>query len=198
MVVDAAPQEAGSGYPVRFDVEYPESLSRLLIFVKWLLAIPHLMILYALGTVAYVLTIIAFFAILFTKKFPQGMFELVVNIQRWNANVYAYFGLLRDEYPPFSWDPGEYPVKYEVDYPEEMSRWLPLVKWLLAIPHLIVLAVLFIAAFVVWTIAWFVILVTGKFPRGMFDFIVGVTRWQYRVNAYIYLLCDEYPPFSLK
>ena len=198
MAVEAAPQEAGSGYPLRFDVEYPESLSRLLIFVKWLLAIPHFLVLYALGTVAYVLTIIAFFAILFTKKFPQGLFDMVVNIQRWNANVYAYAGLLRDEYPPFSWDPGQYPVKYEVDYPDELNRWLPLIKWLLVIPHVIVLMFVFIAAFVVWIIAWFAILITGKFPRAMFDFLVGVTRWQYRVNAYLYLQRDEYPPFSLK
>jgi hypothetical protein len=198
MTVEAAPQDAGSDYPLRFEVEYPESLSRLLIFVKWLLAIPHFFILYALGIFTSILVLFAFFAILFTKKFPRGMFDFVVNIGRWNANVSAYYGLLRDEYPPFSWDAGEYPVQYEVDYPDELNRWLPLVKWLLVIPHVIVLMFLFIAAFVIWIIAWFAILFTGKFPRGMFDFVVGVTRWQYRVNAYLYLQRDEYPPFSLQ
>lgn len=198
MAVEAAPQEAGSDYPLRFDVEYPESLSRLLIFVKWLLAIPHLLILSALGAVARVLTIIALGAILFTKRFPPGLFDMVVNIQRWSANASAYIGLLRDEYPPFSWDPGQYPVQYEVDYPDELNRWLPLIKWLLVIPHVIVLMFVYIAALVVWIIAWFAILITGKFPRGMFDFVVGVTRWTYRVNAYTYLQRDEYPPFSLK
>src|SRR3989304_8752615 len=132
------------GYPLRFDIEYPENLSRWLIFVKWLLAIPHFLILYALMGVANVILFIAFFAILFTRRFPRGLFDFVVNIYRWNANVSAYVGLLRDEYPPFSWEAGKYPVTYEVDYPEQLNRWLPLIKWLLAIPHYIVLALLFI------------------------------------------------------
>jgi len=189
---------AAPGYPLRYDVEYPEELSRWLIFVKWLLAIPHFIILYALGIAASVIQFIAFFAILFTKRYPRGLFDFVVNVNRWNANVLAYYGLFRDEYPPFSWEPGQYAVTYEVDYPEELSRWLPLIKWLLAIPHVIVLLFLFIGAYVVWTIAWFAILFTKRFPRGLFDFIVGVTRWQYRVNAYVGLLRDDYPPFSLR
>ncbi len=186
------------GYALRYDVEYPEGLSRWLIFVKWLLAIPHFMILYALGIASGVITFIAFFAILFTKRYPRGLFDFVVNVNRWNANVSGYTGLFRDEYPPFSWEPGRYAVTYEVDYPEELNRWLPLIKWLLAIPHVIVLYLLFIGAFVAWVIAWFAILFTGRFPRGLFDFIVGVLRWQYRVNAYTGLLRDEYPPFSLR
>lgn len=190
----AAPQ----GYPLRYDVEYPERLSRWLIFVKWLLAIPHYLIVYALGAVSSVITIIAFFAILFTKRYPRGLFDFVVNINRWNANLLAYYGLLRDEYPPFSWEPGQYPVTYEMRYSEQMGRWMPLIKWLLALPHYIVLMFLFVAAYVVWIISWFAILFTARFPRGLFDFLVGVLRWQYRVNAYTGLLCDEYPPFSLR
>jgi len=185
------------GYPLRYDVEYPEELSRWLIFVKWLLAIPHFIILWALGMASGVIGFIAFFAILFTKRYPRGLFDFVVNVNRWSANVDAYTGLLRDEYPPFSWEPGQYAVTYEVDYPEELNRWLPLIKWLLAFPHYIVLFFLFIGAFVALVIAWFAILFTKRFPRGLFDFIVGVTRWQYRVNAYTGLLRDEYPPFSL-
>jgi hypothetical protein len=188
---------AAPGYPLRFDVEYPEGLSRWLIFVKWLLAIPHFIILWALTYAAEVVTFIAFFAILFTRRYPRGLFDFVVNVNRWSTNVLAYTGLFRDEYPPFSWEPGQYAVTYEVDYPEELNRWLPLIKWLLAIPHVIVLLFLFIAASVAWVIAWFAILFTGRFPRGLFDFIVGVLRWQYRVNAYAYLMRDEYPPFSL-
>jgi hypothetical protein len=186
------------GYPLRYDVEYPEELSRWLIFVKWLLAIPHFIILYALSVAAEVISFIAFFAILFTKRYPRGLFDFVVNVNRWNANVGAYYGLFRDEYPPFSWEPGKYAVTYEVDYPEQLNRWLIFVKWLLAIPHYIVLLFLFIGAFVAWVIAWFAILFTKRFPRGLFNFIVGVTRWQYRVNAYTGLLRDEYPPFSLR
>jgi hypothetical protein len=189
----------GAAYPVTFDVDYPERLSRWLIFVKLLLAIPHFIILWALGIAAGVMGFIAFFAILFTKRYPRGLFDFVVNVNRWSANVDAYTGLLRDEYPPFSWEPGQYAVTYEVDYPEKLNRWLPLVKWwLLAIPHYIVLFALGIAAFVVYIIAWFAILFTKRFPRGLFDFMVGYRRWEYRVNAYAGLLRDEYPPFSLK
>lgn len=186
------------GYPLRYDVEYPERLSRLLIFVKWLLAIPHLLILYALSAVANIVLFIAFFAILFTKRFPKGLFDLVVNIYRWQANINAYVGLLRDEYPPFSWEQGRYPVTYEVDYPEELGRWMPLIKWLLALPHYIILLLLGVIAIIFWIIAWFAILFTARFPRGLFNYIVGVTRWYYRVNAYVYFLRDDYPPFSMK
>jgi hypothetical protein len=187
------------GYPVRYDVEYPEELSRWLIFVRLLLAIPHFMILWALAMAAGVMGFIAFFAILFTKRYPRGLFDFVVNFNRWSLNVDAYTGLLRDEYPPFSWEPGQYAVTYEVDYPEKLNRWLPLVKWwLLAIPHYVVLFFLGIAVFVVYIIAWFAILFTERFPRGLFDFTVGATRWQVRVNAYTGLLRDEYPPFSLR
>ncbi len=192
---EAAP---GASYPLRYDVEYPEKLSRLLIFVKWLLAIPHFLILYALSAVASIITFIAFFAILFTKRYPRGLFDFVVNIYRWNANVSAYVGLLRDDYPPFSWDPGKYPVTFEVDYPEQLSRWLILIKWLLVIPNLIALLFVFIVAYILWIVAWLAILFTGSFPRGMFNFIVGTMRWSYRVSAYTNLLRDEYPPFSMK
>jgi len=173
-----------SGYPLRYDVEYPERLSRWLIFVKWLLVIPHLLILFALGAVASVIGYIAWFAILFTKRYPRGLFDLVVNVNRWNANVGAYTGLFRDEYPPFSWEAGQYPVNYEVDYPEQLSRWLIFVKWLLAVPHYVVLLFVGLAAGVAQFIAWFAILFTKRYPRGLFDFNVGYLRWFYRVSAY--------------
>ena len=194
--VTAAASAAEPGHPVRFDVEYPDELSRLLIFFKWLLAIPHLIILYALGAVQAVITIIAFFAILFTTRYPEGLFKIVVGVMRWQANVYAYILLLRDDYPPFSWDAGEYPVTLEIDYPDELSRWAPLYKWLLVIPNLIVLMIVALVAYFLIFIAWFAILFTGKFPRGMFDFVVGTMRWSLRLNAYTYLMRDEYPPFS--
>ena len=187
-----------AGYPLRFDVQYPQQLSRGLIFVKLLLAIPHFLILNALGNFQGVITLIAFFAILFTKRFPPTLFDFYVKAARWTANVGAYAGLFRDEYPPFGWDPGQYPpVTYEVDYPQQLSRWMVFVKWLLAVPHYIVLAVLFVVGIVVWIISWFAILFTGRFPRGLFDFLVGVLRWSFRVQVYVLLLRDEYPPFSL-
>jgi hypothetical protein len=195
---DETTAAAAPGYPLRYDVEYPEELSRWLIFVKWLLAIPHIIILSLLGIAIDVVTFIAFFAILFTRRYPRGLFDFVVNVNRWNANAMAYIMLFRDEYPPFSWEPGEYAVTYEVDYPEEMNRWLPLVKWLLAIPHIIVLLFLFIAVYFVYIIAFFAILFTKRFPRGLFDFTVGIHRWTYRVSMYTNLQRDEYPPFSLR
>jgi uncharacterized protein DUF4389 len=192
----AAPPE----YPASFDVEYPERLSRWKIFVKWLLAIPHFIIVSLLLTVNSVLILIAFFAILFTKKWPRGLFDFSLQIQRWTANVIVYaISLQRDEYPPFSGDRGQYPVTLDVEYREDLSRWMIFVKWLLVIPHLIVLTFVMLAAYVVVFIAFFAILFTGRYPRGMFDFVVGTGRWTMRVNAYAqWLMTDRYPPFSLK
>ena len=120
---------------------------------------------------------IAFFAILFTTKYPEGLFKISVGVMRWQSNVYAYILLLRDDYPPFSWDAGQYPLTLEVEYPETLNRWLPLIKWLLIIPNMIVLMIVALVAYFLIFIAWFAILFTGNFPRGMFDFVVGVMRW---------------------
>ena len=189
-----------SDYPLRFDVEYPEKLSHWKVLLKWLFVIPQLIVVYLLQIVLGVMVFIAFFAILFTKRWPQGMWDFAVQIERWTANVVVYGVLLmRDEYPPFNGEPGQYPVSYELDQPEELSRWLIFVKWLLAIPHYIVLAFLGLAASVAVLIAFFAILFTGRYPRGLFDFVVGTARWWVRVNAYAHwLMTDRYPPFSLK
>ena len=183
--------------PVRFDVEYPDELSRLLIFCKWLLAIPHFIILYALGVVQSVITIIAFFAILFTTRYPEGLFKIAVGVMRWQANLYAYILLLRDDYPPFSWESGEYPLTLEVEYPDTLNRWLPLIKWLLIIPNLTVFMVVALVASFLIFVAWFAILFTGKFPRGLHGLVEGWLRWNARVTAYVMSLTDSYPPFSL-
>ena len=198
MTVEPTAAAPAPGTPIRFEIEYPDDLSRLLIFVKWLLVFPHLIILGVLGFVQYVITIFAFFTVLFTKKYPEGLFKISVGVMRWNQNANAYMLLLRDEYPPFSWEPDEYPVTVEIEYPDELSRWAPLYKWLLAIPNMIVFLIVAWVAYIVVFIAWFAILFTGKFPRGMFEFVEGTQRWSLRLNAYIYLMRDEYPPFSLK
>lgn len=197
MAIDSTSIQPYSPAPVTYEVQYPESLSRLLIFVKWLLAIPHFIILYALGIAAAVVWVIAFFAILFTAKFPEGMFKFMVGYFRWSANVTAYVGLMRDEYPPFSLDAGLYPVTVDIAYPEGLNRWLVLIKWLLIIPQILVIMFVFIAVYITEVIAWFAILFTGKYPRGLFDFAVGAYRWNQRINAYVYFMRDEYPPFSL-
>lgn len=180
---------------LQYDVAYPQHLSRLLIFIKWLLAIPHLIVLSVLWLVVMVVTFVAWFAILITGKYPRGMWEFVMKTLRWNARVSAYLLLQRDEYPPFG--DSDYPLLFQMDYPERLSRGLIFIKWLLVIPHLIILYILNIIAEIVVFISWFAILITGKYPRAMFDFITGELRWSNRVAVYYLLLTDAYPPFSL-
>ncbi len=180
---------------LEFDIAYPERLSRGLIFIKWLLAIPHLVILYFLGIAVAVVTFIAWFAILFTGSYPRGMWDFALMVQRWQMRVSIYTYLMRDEYPPFGDEP--YPMRFDIAYPQHLSRGLIFIKWLLVIPHLICLAVLGFCAGIVVFISWFAILITGRFPQGLFDFVVGVFRWNARVNLYFGLMTDVYPPFSL-
>ena len=194
----AATMAAGqlASFPVRFDVQYPESMSKLT-FVKWILGIPHLIIVGALNYVWGALSLVAFFAILFTGKYPEGLFNFNYGIMRWQANATAYYDLLRDEYPPFSMDAGQYPVTMEIDTPDNLQRWAPLYKWILAIPHFIILGILgFIASFVV-IYGGIMVLTSGKYPEGAFKFVVGVQRWSLRVTTYAFFMHDQYPPFSL-
>jgi Domain of unknown function (DUF4389) len=180
---------------LQFDVEYPEHLSRWKIFFKWLLALPHLIILSVFQYLIEITTFLSWFAILFTGRYPRGLWDLSVTYMRWQARVYAYAGLLRDEYPPFG--TGDYPVQFQLDYPASLSRWKIFLKWLMAIPSMVVLMLLSIGMIVVSLIAFFAILFTGRYPRGMFTFVVGVQRWGYRLSAYLFLLTDAYPPFTL-
>ena len=180
---------------LQYDVAYPEHLSRGLIFIKWLLAIPHLIVLALLGIGLAIVTVIAWFAILITGKYPRGMWDFSMMVLRWSARVNAYLNLQRDEYPPFG--DQDYPVLFQMEYPEHLSRGLIFIKWLLVIPHLIILYVLGLLSSVVLLIAWVAILFTGKFPRGLFDFVTGVARWSNRVAVYELLLTDAYPPFSM-
>lgn len=193
-----ATQPAIADYPLRFEIQYPEGGNRFLILVRWLLAIPHVIVLGLLGIVAGVLSLIAWFAILFTGRYPEGMFRFVVGVLRWNANINAYI-LFHDAYPPFSMAAGAYPpMLYEIEAQDTYSRGLIFVKWLLVIPHLIVLYFLQIIGLFVGLAMVVAVLFTGVYPRGMFDFLVGIGRWSARANAYVYLLTDQYPPFSMR
>jgi hypothetical protein len=194
-------------YPVNLEVDYPLQLSRWKIFVKLFLAIPHYIILGVLTIVVAVTTIISFFAILFTGRYPGGLFRLAVGYLRWVVRVDLYVALLRDEYPPFrlSDESGEsYPVDLEAPYPEALSRWKIFVKWLLAVPHWIILVVftgfddiaLSLSAAIL-VVAFFAILFTARYPAGLFELNVGIARWGLRVAAYVLLLRDDYPPFRL-
>jgi hypothetical protein len=183
-------------YPVRLEIDYPQRLSRLLIFVKWLLAIPHLIALYVLGIVAYAVLIIAWFAVLITGRYPRALFDYLVGFERWRARVGAYLLLQTDAYPPFKLaDDPAYPVRLEIDYPPRIARWRPLLHWLLAIPALIGAFVVGIIAYLAAIIAWFAILFTGRYPEGLFNAATVALRWSARVTIYYYWMVEPYPPF---
>jgi hypothetical protein len=196
--------------PVSLQIQRAEKQSRLTnfplgigLFIRAVLLVPHLVILYFLGIVANIVFFIATFAILFTGRYPRGMFDFYVGYYRWNMNATSYLLHLHDAYPPFSMSQQAYPLTFAVEYPERLSRWLnfPIVgvfiKAVLALPHFLVLAFLYLAALVVLFIATFAILFTGSFPAGMHRFVTGVVRWGVRVQAYEVALTDRYPPFSL-
>ena len=184
-------------YPVQFSIDYGDGTrSRLTTFFRLIMMIPILVV---LAVVSYSsAAFAAFLMILFRKKYPKWMFDFQLEMLRFNARVSAYISLLTDEYPSSD---EEQSVHLDVAYPDaesELNRFLPLIKWLLAIPHYIVLLILYIIVILVTIVAWFAIIITGKYPQGMFNFVVGVERWGYRVVAYALLLTtDRYPPFRL-
>ncbi|TCN29630.1 uncharacterized protein DUF4389 [Kribbella orskensis] len=205
-------------YPIRLEGKLDPSVSRGLWLVKWLLAIPHYVVLAFLWLACAVLTVIAFFTILFTGRYPRSIFDFTVGVLRWSWRVgfYAYSVLGTDRYPPFTLaDVPDYPARLSVDHPPQLSRGLVLVKWLLAFPHLLILGILlgggpYFSYQVADSSYWFegsgligllvfitavALLFTGRYPRDLFDLIMGLNRWVYRVGAYLLLLTDKYPPF---
>jgi len=209
---------AASVYPARLEVDYPELHDRLTTLFRVFLVIPIAIVIGVLtsgatqtvynqsgqvvrsssGSITGGLFLATLLMIVFRRRYPRWWFDFTRELARFSARVGAYLALLTDLYPSTV---EEQSVHLEIDYPDaerDLNQWLPLVKWLLAIPHFIVLSVLFVAAFFVVIFAWFVILFTGRYPRGLFDFVVGVGRWGLRVEAYaILLVTDRYPPFSL-
>jgi hypothetical protein len=217
----ALPVPAGD-YPVQLDGRLDADLSRWLWVVKWLLAIPHYIVLAFLWLAFLVLTIAAFFAILITGRYPRQIFDFNVGVMRWTWRVgfYSYSALGTDRYPPFSLGPEpDYPAQLEVPYPERLSRGLVLVKWwLLAIPHYLVLMFLVGGGFGLdsgwgWDSGWIAwgglngilvlfaaiyLVFTGRYYRDIFELVLGINRWVFRVVAYVALMRDEYPPFRLR
>jgi hypothetical protein len=203
-------------YPVQFSVDYPDrSLNRLTTAFRIFVAIPILIVLgsvsgstwlrvssntttFAVSGAGGLLFFGPMVMILFRRKYPRWWFDWNLELQRFTYRVLAYLLLMDDRYPATD---EQQAVHLDYAYPDagrDLNRWLPLVKWLLAIPHYIVLVVLWIATIVVVIVAWFVILFTGRYPRGLFDFAQGVVRWGARVVAYAFVLVtDRYPPFAL-
>jgi hypothetical protein len=218
--VGEPPSPGGRAYPARLNGYLDPKLSRWLWLVKWLLAIPHFVVLFFLWFAFIVTTIVAWFAILFTGRYPRSLFNFNVGVIRWNWRVdfYAYGVLGTDLYPPFTLARTDYPADFDVDYPEKLSRGLVLVKsWLLAFPHLLIISVLTGTAST-WTIrdgnlvqqglgislmgllvfiAGVILLFTGRYWKDLFDLLLGLHRWIYRVITYVSLMRDEYPPFRL-
>jgi hypothetical protein len=212
---------APSAYPLRVEGELDGHLNRWQWLIKWGLLIPHFIALVFLWIAFVVLTGVAFFAILFTGRYPRAIFDFNVGVLRWSWRVcfYSYSALGTDHYPPFALaDVPDYPARLDVDYPQALSRGLILVKWwLLALPHYLIVAVFAGGAWAgfnaanddsPWTsgggligllvlIAGVVLLFTGRYPRSIFDFVMGMNRWVYRVAAYAALMTDKYPPFRL-
>jgi Domain of unknown function (DUF4389) len=183
-------------YPAGLEVSYPAELNRWLPLVKWFLVIPHFFVLLFVAIGAFFVGIYAFFAVLFTGRWPRGAFDYLVGTFRWAYRVAAYYHLMVDPYPPFSMaDDPDYPVRLNIEYPERIDRWRPLVQWLLAIPYLIVAGVLYWLTGILTIIAFFTVLFTKQIPRGVFDLMVPGLRWNVRGSAYAYFMTDRYPPF---
>ena len=213
-------------YPARLEIDYPEKLDRLTTFFRiiWIIPIAIILCLVSgagetvtntvilneagevmrttrdtIGGLASGLSAATALMIIFQQRYPRWWFDFSRELARFEARVGAYAFLLTDQYPSTV---EEQSVHLEIDYPNvetDLNRWYPLVKWLLAIPHYIVLVFLSIAAFFAVILAWFAILVTGQYPRSLFDFVVGVSRWALRVGAYaVLMVTDRYPPFSLR
>ena len=216
---------AASAYPVTYAVEAPtEERNRLTVAFRIILAIPHALLVGtpggvgglpsaglqsgtswvanvfyngALGLVAGVMAIVSWFAIVFTGKQPRGLWDLIGFYLRWRSKAVSYMALLRDEYPPFG--EGDYPVQFNLgEFPEIRDRLSVGLRLIYAIPHIIVLIFIEIAWVVTAIIGWFAILLTGSYPEGLYRFAVGYLRWSLRVEAYVLLVQDKYPPFSLE
>ena len=197
--------QASSSYPASFTFDPPETVANWRPLVNWILAFPHFVILYGFRVLAEVVSVVSWFVILFTGALPESLANLQVMFLRYETRIYIYACFMREEYPPFTFtstpvDDGEDP-RVHVDFRPELTdrnRLTVGFRFILAIPQFVVLAVLGIVAWVVLVVAFFVVLFTGRWSEGARNLVINIMRWYLRVQAYILLLADEYPPFSLE
>jgi len=188
-------EASAAAYPVALAVDYPESQSRWKTLLRLFLAIPLLIFAYLINYASGGMVWAIWIVVVLRGRIPRWMFDFQVALIGWQVRAFSYCLLLTDTYAPFE---GDYPIRFEAQYPERLARWKVLFwKLFTAIPHFIVLQFLWIGAYVVLIIAWFAILFTGRFPRALHGYVAGVVRWSLRVQAYVFSLTDEYPPFSL-
>jgi hypothetical protein len=194
----------GQAYPASLTIDSPEKIANWRPLVHWLLAIPHLFVASVLNSVAEIVGLVSWVMILFTGKDNEGLQGMRMMSMRYQARTFAYVGFLVEDYPPFAFhqggaDPGDYPgVRAELTpVVEGRNRLTAFFRILMVLPHLVVLVLLGVAAVVCYLVAFFAVLFTGRWPDGLRTFVVNVMRWSFRVNAYLMLLNDEYPPFTL-
>jgi hypothetical protein len=189
---------AYSDYPVELVGYYEERVNRLLWLIKWLLIIPHAIVLWFLS-IPTILIPVAWVAIIIMGRYPSFLWGYHTGLLRWTwrVNFYSYGAGATDRYPPFSFQSrDDYPADFNIEYPETLSRLSTLFRWLLVIPHWIIIYFLGAIADILVFFALVIVLFSGRYPESLFDIIMGMNRWVYRVNAYGWLLVDEYPPFS--
>ena len=190
-------------YPVQLDFQADRHITRWRPLVQWLLAIPHLLIANVLRTLRQVLTLISLFTVLFSERIPRPLFDMIAMTYRYEWRAFSYAMFLHDDYPPFDFRPAadddgvEAHTTLRFAYPEHLNRWKPLYKWFLAIPHYLVIVALAVAGLFAFIGGFFAVLFTAEYPEGIRNFLVGVQRYVLRVEAYVGLLTDEYPPFRM-
>ena len=193
----------GGNYPITLTFDTPEKIARWRPLLHWLLAIPHFIILYVIDVIAFVMVVLAWFSGVFTGRIPEGLQKPLAMTQRYNASITTYMFWLREEYPPFTFDgtftdPGQDPRLHVDVVPavEDRSRLTIFFRIFMIIPQIFVLFFVSIAVCFVVFIGFFAVIILGRWPTGLGNFVVGFTRWTTRLNGYFYLLTDEYPPFS--
>ncbi len=185
------------GYPVDVDAQLLPEYSRFMPLIKWLILLPHYIVLFFLGIGAMFVAFIAFFATLFTAKYPEGMWNYMVGVHRWALRVMAYNFLITDNYPPFTLqETDEDTIQLVAEYPERVSRWRPFFAGLICIPYAIVASLIYMVASICSFFAFFTILFTKKIPAGLFNVIRNGFTWNLRAGFYSYWMSTEYPPFE--